>query len=224
MGRSSSVKAGAASRWPAAKHKGFTVKTRPEWHATTPSSAVASDWNYHGIALHHAGNSFSCDADSAAQLHKAESIDFGKFGRLSYHYAIACDGTVYEALDIRQKGAHIASGNTGVVGIVMLADLSVRGESYREEYAKKSFFGKLRGTLDWVPDQLDVNHDEPPEKQIEALYALVRALRQNFPITALGGHREFQKLATGEGRACPGAYGMILVDMLRRDLKLAAPK
>jgi hypothetical protein len=31
-------------------------------------------------------------------------------------------------------------------------------------------------------------------------------------------------LATYEGRACPGAYGMILVDMLRRDLGMKGPK
>jgi hypothetical protein len=82
----------------------------------------------------------------------------------------------------------------------------------------------MRGIFDWVPDKVDVVTDEPPEVQIKALFALVKALRTYFPITSLGGHREYQRLATHEGRACPGAYGMILVNMLRNDLKLGDPK
>jgi len=45
-----------------------------------------------------------------------------------------------------------------------------------------------------------------------------------FPVTMLGGHREYQKFSTGDGRACPGACGMILVDMLRREYKLGEPR
>lgn len=202
----------------------LAFRTRSEWNAKDAPKAVAPDWDYHGIALHHSGNSFSCDADSAAQIHKIEEIDLKKFEQISYHYAIGCDGVIYEALDIRNKGAHIAGGNTGVIGIVMLADLSVRGEAYREEYKEKSWFGKVRGVFDWGPDKVDVVTDEPQGPQIEALYSLVKTLRKFFPITALGGHREFQRIATKDGRACPGVYGMILIDMLRHDLGMEGPK
>ncbi|MBD5804410.1 N-acetylmuramoyl-L-alanine amidase [Azoarcus sp. Aa7] len=208
----------------ALRREGFTFKTRSDWKAKPGKNSDGPDWDYHGVALHHAGNSFSCDANGAAQLRKAEQIDLSNFGHVSYHYAITCDGTICEALDLREKGAHIASGNTGVVGIVMLADLSVRGEAYQEEYASKSLLGKVRGILKWGPDRLDTATDEPPEKQIKALFALVNVLRNFFPITMLGGHREYQRLSTGEGRACPGAYGMILVGMLRREYKLGEPK
>jgi N-acetyl-anhydromuramyl-L-alanine amidase AmpD len=206
------------------RREGYTVETRAQWKAKEPPGSPKRDWDYHGIAIHHAGNSFSCEADSAEQLRKAERIDFEKFGHLSYHYAIGCDGLIYEALDIRNKGAHIAVGNTGVIGIVMLADLSVHGEAYKEEYQEKSLLGKVRGVFDWAPDKVDVVTDEPPEVQIKALFALVKTLRTYFPIATLGGHREYQRLATHEGRACPGAYGMILVNMLRNDLKLEGPK
>lgn len=208
----------------ALRRQGIAFETRAEWKAVEPPSSPKRDWDYSGIALHHAGNSFSCDADSAAQLRKAEQIDFGKFGHLSYHYAVGCDGVVYEALDIRDKGAHIANGNTGVIGIVMLADLSVRGEAFEREYAKKSPIDRLKGVLQWAPDKVDVSTDQPPEIQIRALYALVKTLRTFFPIATLGGHREYQRLANSEGRACPGTYGMILVDMLRRDLGLHGPQ
>jgi hypothetical protein len=109
------------------RREGYTVETRAQWKAKEPPGSPKRDWDYHGITIHHAGNSFSCEADSAEQLRKAERIDFEKLGHLSYHYVIGCDGLIYEALDIRNKGAHIAVGNAGVIGIVMLADLSVQG-------------------------------------------------------------------------------------------------
>lgn len=208
----------------ALRRDGFNFKTRSDWKAQAAVKADGPDWDYKGIALHHAGNSFSCEADGATQLRRAEQIDLKSFGHISYHYAIACDGTIHEALDIREKGAHIASGNTGVIGIVMLADLSIQGEAYKEEYANKSFFGKLKGAFNWIPDQLDTANDEPPEVQLKALFALVKVLRGFFPVTTLGGHREYQKLSTGDGRACPGAYGMILVDRLRKQYTLEEPK
>lgn len=136
---------------------------------------------------------------------------------------MACDGSIYEALDIREKGAHIGAGNTGVVGIVLLADLSIHGEAYQREYGKKSVIKRIAGIGEWVPDQFDTTTDEPPEQQLNALSALVKVLCRFFPITKLGGHHEYQALATGEGRACPGAYGMILVKALRREFALEEP-
>lgn len=208
----------------ALRRKDFVVKTRSDWKAKPGRSSDGEDWDYHSIALHHAGNSFSCNADSAEQIRKVEGTDIDKFGHVSYHYAIDCDGVIYEALDIRQKGAHIARGNTGAIGIVMLADLSVRGEAYKEEYQQKSMWGKIKGVFDWGPDKLDVATDEPQDKQIKALFELVKVLRKYFKIEKLGGHREFQKITTGDGRACPGVYGMSLVRMLREQYGLAAPK
>ncbi|MES2743177.1 MAG: peptidoglycan recognition family protein [Pseudomonadota bacterium] len=208
----------------ALRRAGFTFKTRSEWKAKQGKNSDGPDWDYHAIALHHAGNSFSCTADGAEQLRKAESIDLASFGHISYHYAIDCAGIIYEALDIREKGAHIASANTGVIGIVMLSDLSERGEAYKKEYASKSLFGKVKGILNWGGDMVDLESDAVNEQQIKALSELVKVLQSRFVIRALGGHQEFQQLATGEGRACPGARGMLLVEMLRRDYKIGPPK
>lgn len=61
------------------------------------------DWNFQSIALHHAGNSFSCGANNIDQLKNVENKDMSKFGQHSYHYAVSCDGKVYELLDIRFK-------------------------------------------------------------------------------------------------------------------------
>ena len=206
------------------RRAGHQFQTRSQWNAKLTPAGVLQDWGYHGIALHHAGNSFSCGANSAELLHKAEATDYSKFGQLSYHYAVGCDGVIYEALDIRHKGSHIARGNTGVIGIVMLADLSERGESYDQEYRAKSVWQKIRGAPDWIGDQLDVSADHPTDIQTKALLFLVRTLIEHFQITEFGGHREYQHVATHEGRACPGTRGMFLVSMLRRELRIGAPK
>ncbi|WP_148714722.1 peptidoglycan recognition protein family protein [Chitinolyticbacter meiyuanensis] len=205
----------------ALRRAGFTFKTRSEWGAK-PGKAK-EDWDYDSIALHHAGNSFSCHADGVEQLKKAEEIDFGKFQQLSYHYAIDCAGTIYEALDVRYKGAHISGGNTGVLGIVMLADFSVHGEAYEQEYKEKSTWEQIKGAAGWIADKADTATDEPTDAQIKALYKLVEVLKTVFFLEVFGGHQEFQRNATGEGRACPGRYGMDLVNMIRKDLNMKIP-
>jgi hypothetical protein len=105
------------------------VVERKQWQALNPAKLPENDWNYHSIAIHHAGNSFSCGAHGVDSLRQAEKIDMNSFGQMSYHYAIDCKGVIYEALDIRDKGKHVANANTGVIGLVFLADLSIRGEA-----------------------------------------------------------------------------------------------
>ena len=203
-------------------------RTRSDWKAKPPAKNPEVDWDYSSIALHHAGNSYSCTADGAAELRKAESTDISSFGHLSYHYAIDCNGVVYEALDIRFKGAHIEGGNTGVVGIVFLADLSVAGEA--EKYGPGAWNvtkkrGVIAGVKEWLGqenDKADLTHDKPSEKQLEAASVLVKSLLNFFDIEKLGGHREFAK-THGTSRACPGTYGMSIAAQLRREFKLAPP-
>jgi hypothetical protein len=110
------------------RREGCEFKTRSEWKARAPKKDLEPDWNHHSIALHHAGNSFSCSADGAEQLRRAQEQEMaGIFDDVSYRYAIDGNGVIYEARDIRFKGGHIDTGNSGVVSIVLLADLSRRG-------------------------------------------------------------------------------------------------
>lgn len=210
------------------RRKKFEFKTRSDWKAKEPATSPHVDWDYKAIAIHHAGNSYSCAADGADELRKAEATDLSSFGHLSYHYAIDCQGVVYEALDIRYRGAHIEDGNTGVIGVVFLADFSVRGEAGKYgpgawNVTKKR--GIVAGIKEWFGvqnDKLDLVYDEPTEKQLEAAFALVKTLLQFFEIKTLGGHREFAK-THGTSRACPGTHGMIIAEMMRNDFKLLPP-
>lgn len=212
----------------ALRRENIEFKTRSDWKAKEAAKTPDPDWDYKAIAIHHAGNSYSCTADGADELRKVETTDISSFGQISYHYAVDCQGVVYEALDIRYRGAHIEGGNTGVVGIVFLADLSVRGEA--EKYGpgvwnvtKKR--GVVAGIKEWVGEQTDkvaVVHDEPPEKQLLACSKLVKSLTQFFAIKTLGGHREFAQ-THGTSRACPGVYGMAIAEKMRHEFGLSAP-
>jgi hypothetical protein len=211
------------------KKQGVKFVERSSWDAHKHNSdGAVNDWDYQSIALHHAGNSFSCSANSVEQMRKVETIDMGSFNQLSYHYAVDCQGIVYEALDIRLKGAHVEGGNTGIVGIVFLADLSVRGEV--ERYGPGAWNvtvkrGVVAGIREWIGEQNDkaeVTHDEPTEPQLAAAEALIKSLTEFFKIEKLGGHREFAK-THGSSRACPGIYGMIIATQMRQALNLAPP-
>ena len=43
--------------------KRLNIVERSDWHALTPDKIPQHDWDYHSIAIHHAGNSFSCDIE-----------------------------------------------------------------------------------------------------------------------------------------------------------------
>jgi hypothetical protein len=212
----------------AIRRKQTPFETRSDWKAKAPAISPQPDWDYKSIALHHAGNSYSCAAGGAAELRKAEATDIKSFGHLSYHYAIDCNGVIYEALDIRFKGAHIEGGNTGVIGIVFLSDFSVSGEA--EKYGPGAWNvmkkrGITAGIKEWIGQQNDLadkNHDQPTENQLHAVSVLVQTLLSFFEIKTLGGHRDFAK-THGTSRACPGAYGIMIAEKMRQEFKLAAP-
>jgi hypothetical protein len=205
------------------RRKHFDFVTRSEWKAKeVKSTGLSEDWNYTGIALHHAGNSYTCDADGADKMRRVQEEHFKRGSSdIGYHYGVDCQGVIYEGRDIRYLGAHIGP-IPGVLGIVLLADMSVRGEQRKVEgelpWWKRSGFGV-------VPtfDDIAVRHDEPTEKQITSLEVLTEVLKSNFSkIARFGGHREWASQG-GDSRACPGAYGLIVANMIRQKFSLAKP-
>lgn len=212
----------------AVKAQGVRVQTRSDWKAKAPAKSPKQDWDYTQIAIHHAGNSFSCSANGVTEMHRVEDIDLRIFGQVSYHYAIDCHGVIYEALDIRYKGSHILDGNTGVIGIVLLADLSRPGEAATNGpdvgamFKRDGFTDAAKELAGQTKDFFEFNHDVPSEPQITAAETLRKALASYFNIEKLGGHREFPKQLEN-ARACPGSYGMAVADVLRRSLKVRKP-
>ncbi|MEW6344499.1 MAG: peptidoglycan recognition family protein [Pseudomonadota bacterium] len=210
------------------KQKGYALLERSSWHAKPPRNALTpTNWDYQDIVIHHAGHSYSCAVDEQGaieQIQKAQGYDMRKFYDIGYHYAVSCPGELIEARDIRFTGSHVAGDNTGKIGIVLLENLAEAGEAWQQEYSQKSLWQKLKGSLDIARDAVAIDHAIPTRAQIDALSILVGTLLEFFNVAALGGHREYQRLAPGnEGRACPGRYGMQVVEDMRAKFGLAAP-
>ncbi|WNC94350.1 peptidoglycan recognition family protein [Paraburkholderia sp. FT54] len=185
-----------------------------------------SHWDYRDIVIHHAGRSYSCGAPSIQEIRRAQREDMSRaepFDDIGYHYAVSCQGEIYEGRDIRYIGEHISVGNTGKVGIVLLADLVEAGEAYEQEYKSMTLGRRIRALPQIFVDRAVVKHDEPTESQMKALRVLSEVLKEFFNIIYLGGHREYQMLTNGKGRACPGNRGMAIVKSLRSELGFSAP-
>ncbi|WP_061145275.1 peptidoglycan recognition protein family protein [Caballeronia arvi] len=211
----------------ALSRKGYKLIERSDWHAKPPRGALReSQWDYRDIVLHHAGRSYSCGAPSIDEMQRLQAEDMGRsppFDDAGYHYAISCQGEIYEARDIRFIGEHIDKGNTGKIGVVFLSDFVQAGEAYEQEYKGLSFFDKVKNLKDIATDQVVMRHDKPTPPQIRAVEILCETLKEFFNITYLGGHREYQRLSSGRGRACPGKLGMEIVQLLRTRLALHSP-
>lgn len=69
--------------------------------------------------LHHAGRSYKCGAPSIEEMQRIQAQDMARkrpFQDAGYHYAISCEGTIFEARDIRYIGEHVEKGNAGKIG------------------------------------------------------------------------------------------------------------
>lgn len=184
------------------RKSGCVFKTRSAWKAND-SQKVSPDWNYTKIAIHNAGNSYSCSGFNGDKIKKIEEEHMGKFNQFGYHYAIGCDGEIFEGQDIRNKGAHISFGNTSIIGIVLMSDLD-------EQW--------------WDSD------DGVTLLQEKAVKKIIFTLLNYFNITELGGHKEHQVFYRNPKkpnevieRSCPGNLGMEFVEELRKEFNLGKP-
>ncbi|WP_371824747.1 peptidoglycan recognition family protein [Pedobacter sp. Bi27] len=122
---------------------------------------------------------------------------------MPYHFAIDKDRKIYEGRPINIKGSHVENGNTGNIGIVLMADLDTQeaGLSLVKRYVEK-FMGDGEAT----------------DPMIESLFQLSRYLKSEYGIKYLGGHQEFLP-----ARPCPGNIGMEWVEKIRQTLKMQKP-
>jgi hypothetical protein len=201
----------------AIRAKGASFVERRDWAARpVDTSKMTPDWNYSSIAIHHAGRSFSCGPIGMAALQmqeiQSEQMSRIKAEDIGYHFALDCNGIVYEGRDIRFKGENVRAHNSRLIGIVLLENLTDPPEG-------GDAIAKVRTLL----DKVGVG-DRPivPTRQGEVLRSLIGVLRKYFSIGVLGGHREFPDQAA-EGKICPGNVGIALVEQLRKETGLAAP-
>ncbi|POP77177.1 peptidoglycan recognition protein family protein [Pseudomonas syringae] len=184
---------------------------RSSWGAYKAKGERVDDWDYTMIALHHAGRSVGCGR-GAEQMLDIQKEHQAKFDDIGYHYGIDCTGKVFEGRDIRFKGSSVHNYNTGVIGIVLLENLTTAEEGGDVVALARQALEIINGNMD----------QKIPAVQIDALLTLTHALTSVFRVTVLGGHREFPMQA-GEGKICPGNIGMELVRNLRIKTKLLRP-
>lgn len=140
-----------------------------------------------------------------------EHMDQG-YDDIGYHFGIDCSGVIYEGRDIRLKGSSIRNYNTGVIGVVLLNNLTTA-----EEGSDLVAFG--RETLEfWGHNTTNTI----PAAQIDGVVNLIKAFKGVFVIKHFGGHREYPgQLSNGKIR--PGNVGMELVRAIRSDTDLLIP-
>ncbi len=185
---------------------------RSSWGAVKGKPDMVMDWDYTMIALHHAGRSHSCTpgAEQMQEIQKGHLSQ--KYDDIGYHFGIDCTGQVYEGRDIRLQGSSVLKFNTGLIGIVLLENLTTPEEG-------GDWVAKGRVALDSLGYSTT---NVIPAAQITALMHLIDALKSVFVIKHFGGHREYPGQAS-EGKICPGNIGMELVRNLRTQTHLLPP-
>ncbi|VVO08721.1 N-acetylmuramoyl-L-alanine amidase [Pseudomonas fluorescens] len=191
---------------------GHQFVERSQWGAHKSKGPLSDDWNYSMIALHHAGRSYVCGSGIEQMLETQKNQQSNKFDDIGYHFGIDCSGTVYEGRDIRFKGSSVHLYNTGVIGVVLLNNLTTAKEG-------NDLIGFWRETLETFGISTT---NKIPTPQLDAAINLITALKSVFVIKHFGGHREFPNQAA-EGKICPGNIGMKLVKNIRSKTLLLAP-
>lgn len=189
-----------------------TFVERSSWGAVKGKPDMVMDWDYSMIALHHAGRSHSCTpgAEQMQEIQKGHLSQ--KYDDIGYHYGIDCTGQIFEGRDIRLQGSSVLKFNTGLIGIVLLENLTTPEEG-------GDWVAKGRVALDSIGYSTT---NVIPDAQIVALMHLIDALKSVFVIKHFGGHREYPGQAS-EGKICPGNIGMELVRNLRTKTRLLPP-
>lgn len=198
------------------RRSGMNFVERSDWAAhKSRTQRMRDDWNYSKIAIHHAGRSFTC-GPAALQLQDIQEMQMGRgvasMDDIGYHYALDCFGNVFEGRDIRFKGENVHNYNTGVIGVVLLENLTTSEEGGDGVSIVRRILNKIG--MDPKP--------AVPELQMQSLIKFVNILCDFFYVNTVGGHREFPG-QLGEGKICPGNVGIELVKAVRKNTGLSAP-
>lgn len=165
------------------------VIARESWGARA-TRCTQGDPSKYRMAIHHTVTPATSDPPTRLRGIQAYHMDTNGWCDIGYHFLISLDGRVWEGRAIDFLGTHVASHNTGNIGI--------------------SFIGcfQTSGCSDWTPFT-------PPDVMIDAAGDLVGVLAGLYGITVTSdtvkGHRDH----AGASTACPGDNLHALLDRIR---------
>ncbi len=148
------------------------------------------DWDYTTVAIHHSGDSL-LDTNKTIWDIEHKHVVVQKWRAIGYHFLIDRVGNIFEGRRLPYKGTHVEGANTGKIGIVLVGD-------YEHQF--------------WDID------DDIAKPQIDAAVRLINALRGIFPLTELGGHKDWKKTTE-----CPGNVLYAELNGMRTRTGLASP-
>jgi hypothetical protein len=157
------------NRIAAAQH----IIRRAAWGARTPNySAMAEDWDYTTVVIHHSGDSGTKDPREIQRKH----MDEKGYDDVGYHYMVHPTGRIYEGRYLTFKGSHVEHANTGKIGILIMGDFEHQA---------------------W-----DFDDDDLTPAQLTAAEALIRTLKAELgTVSKLGGHRDYKPTTECPGNA-----------------------
>ncbi|HLV37731.1 MAG TPA: peptidoglycan recognition family protein [Spirillospora sp.] len=125
---------------------GFASDTNPFGWYVYPGDL--SD-HYHTVVVHH----------SALALHSGETMrsiqdlhmDTRGWADIGYHFGIDAEGAIYAGRDLRARGASVARGNTGVIGVVVMGNFEWEAPTLAQLTA-------LQTLIDWLVQTYALTH------------------------------------------------------------------
>lgn len=148
---------------------------------TLPTNPTAVPWKTRTLAaikwlvLHHAASAEDATVEELNRAHHARD-----WWKLSYHYCLAVDGTVYKVNKATEITYTVASGNTPALSVCLIGNRSVVPCPPKQWGAAVELFQALR---DAYPGRMIYGHKEcptsPPQAtQCPGLLLDLKAFRQ----------------------------------------------
>jgi MYXO-CTERM domain-containing protein len=165
------------------------VIARESWGARA-TRCTGLDAAKYRMAIHHTVTPSSTDPATRIRGIQAYHMDTQGWCDIGYHFLVSVDGRLWEGRSIELLGTHVASHNSGNIGI--------------------SFIGCFHtsGCSDWTPFV-------PPDGMVDAGGSLVRVLSGLYGIpvnsSTVIGHRDH----SGATTSCPGDHLHARLDRIR---------
>ena len=165
------------------------VQSRVAWGARGPRCS-SNDPSKYRMAIHHTVTPASGDPASRLRGIQAYHMDSNGWCDIGYHFLVSLDGRLWEGRELSDLGTHVASNNSGNIGI--------------------SFIGcfQTSGCSDWTPHT-------PPSAMLSSAATLVGRLAGIYGITVnsstVKGHRDH----SGASTSCPGDNLHAQLDAIR---------